>query len=68
VSPTVAITPEVLRTLSRPEPPPDLHDRIATAIRAEAARQQRRFRLRRFAAIGLMALLAFLVVLYGGVR
>jgi hypothetical protein len=64
----VAITPAMLRTLSRPEPPPDLHDRIAAAIHAEAARQQRRYRLRRFATIGLMIILALIIVQHGGVR
>ncbi len=64
---TVAITPTVLRTLSRPEPPPDLHDRIVVAIRAEAARQRRQ-RLRRFAAIGLIAGLARVVMLHGDTR
>lgn len=61
---TVALTPAALRTLSRPEPPPDLHERISVAIRAEAARQQRRHRVRR-AAIGLTAVLVFVVLLHG---
>ena len=57
-----------LHTLSQPEPPPDLHDRIAAAIRAEAACQQRRRRLRRYAAAGLAALLMLVATVHGGVR
>jgi hypothetical protein len=57
-----------LRTLSRPEPPPDLHDRIVAAIGAEVTRQQRRRRLRRYAAVGLAALLMLVATVHGGVR
>jgi hypothetical protein len=62
------VGPHPLCTLSRPEPPPDLHDRIAAAIRAEAARQQRRRRLRRYAAGGLAALVLLVGIMHGGVR
>jgi hypothetical protein len=52
-----------LRTLSRPEPPPELHARIAAAIRVEAARQRYR-RLRRCAFAGVTALLSLVVVVH----
>lgn len=62
------VGPHPLRTLSRPEPPPDLHDRIVAAIDAEAARQQRHRRLRRYVAGGLAALVMLVVIVHGGVR
>lgn len=51
-----------LRRLSRPEPPSELHARIAAAIRVEAARQQQRRRLRRCAFAGVTVLLSLVVV------
>jgi hypothetical protein len=60
--------PHRLRTLSRLEPPPDLHARIAAAIRAEAARQQRRQRIRRYVAGGLAVLVMLVVIVHGGAR
>jgi hypothetical protein len=56
-----------LRTLSRPEPPPELHARIAAAVRVEAARQQQR-RVRRCALAGVTALLSLVVVVHGVLR
>jgi len=50
-----------VRALSRPEPPPGLHNRIVAAINAEAARERQRRRLRR--CIGLaIAVLPWLIV------
>ena len=59
-----------LRLLSRPAPPPWLHDRIAAAVRAEAARQHRRRlrRLRRYAILGLAALLSLIAMAHGSVH
>ncbi|MDQ2785994.1 MAG: hypothetical protein M3Y58_13445 [Chloroflexota bacterium] len=54
-----------LRTLSRPEPPPELHARIAAAVRVEAARQQQYRRLRRGVFAGVTALLSLVVVVHG---
>lgn len=56
-----------LRTLSRPEPPPELHARIAAAVRVEAARQQHR-RLWRRAFAGVTALLSLVVVVHDFLR
>lgn len=53
-----------LRVLSRPAPPPWLHDRIAAAVRAEASRQHRR-RLRRNAILGFAALLSLIAMTHG---
>lgn len=52
---------DALRLLSYPVPPPWLHDRIAAAIRAEASRQHR-LRLRRYAILGLAALLSLIAM------
>ncbi len=56
-----------LRLLSRPAPPPWLHDRIAAAVRAEASRQHRR-RLRRYAILGFAALLSLIAMAHGSVH
>ena len=56
-----------LRLLSRPAPPPWLHDRIAAAVRAEASRQHRR-RLRRYAILGLAALLSLIAMADGSMH
>lgn len=64
---TSSITLAVLRTLSRPEPPPDLHSRIMEAIHAETARHQRHRRIRR-AAVGALAAMMHVVVLQIGER
>jgi hypothetical protein len=61
------ITPSALRTLSRPDPPPDLHPRIVAAIRAEAEGRKRRRRIWR-AAIGAIAVLTLMLVLRDLVR
>ena len=64
---TALITPAAMRTLSRPEPPPDLHRRIVAIICAEAARQRRRRRIYR-AAIGAIAVLTLVALQHGAVR
>jgi hypothetical protein len=51
-----------LGLLSRPALPPWLPDRIAAAIRAEASRQHRR-RVRRYAILGLAALLSLIAMM-----
>jgi hypothetical protein len=56
-----------LRLLSRPVPPPWLHDWIAAAIRAEASRQHRR-RVRRYAILGLATLLSLIAMAHGSMH
>lgn len=64
---TALITPAALRTLSRPEPPPDLRPRIMETIHAERACKRRYRRVRR-AAVGALAAMMHVVTLHGGKR
>jgi hypothetical protein len=54
--------------LARPEPPPELHDRIVRAVYAETARARRQIKLRRCAIVGLATLCSFVAVAHSYMR
>jgi len=54
--------------LSRPEPPPGLHDRIVATIHAEAARERQRRRIRRYTGLAIAALLSLIAVAHTSMR
>lgn len=70
---SVAPSAEVARrhpvyALSRPEPPPGLHNRIVATIHAEVARERQRRWIRRYTGLAIAALLSLIAIAHTNMR
>ncbi len=72
---TISVTPSAavarrhpVYALSRPEPPPGLHNRIVATIHAEVARERQRRRIRRYTGLAIAALLSLIAIAHTSMR